>query len=169
MLKKYKLPGSDEILAKLIHAGGGMLVFAAHTLVNSIWIKEELPDHQKESINLLVYKKGNKMYCSNYRDISLLSTSYKIKYPSLKVGPYIDDFQRSTWNWYNFSSPTYIFFNLFKIEVLLCVLIVHNCSQFILSVCYALVYLLIHFNWLNLIVVNTFEDMAQYIIQIFHN
>jgi len=40
--------------------------------------KEDLPKELKESINVLVYKKGNKTDFSNYRGISLLSTMYKI-------------------------------------------------------------------------------------------
>ncbi|PNF20043.1 hypothetical protein B7P43_G05813 [Cryptotermes secundus] len=47
-LKRYKSPGSD------------------------------MPDQWKESIILPVHKKGDKTDCSNYRGISLLSTSYKI-------------------------------------------------------------------------------------------
>jgi hypothetical protein len=43
-LKKYKLPGSDEIPTKLIQAGGEILLSAIHKLVNSVWNKEKLPD-----------------------------------------------------------------------------------------------------------------------------
>jgi hypothetical protein len=39
--KKYKSPGSDQILAEQIHAGGETLLSAIHKLVNSIWNKEE--------------------------------------------------------------------------------------------------------------------------------
>jgi hypothetical protein len=42
-----------------------------------IWNKEELPHQLKESI-VPIHKKGDKTNCSNYRGISLLSTSYKI-------------------------------------------------------------------------------------------
>jgi hypothetical protein len=77
-LKKYKLPGSDQIPAELIQAGGETLQSEIHKLINSIWSKEELPDQWKESIIVPFYKKGVKTDCSNYRGISLLSTSYKI-------------------------------------------------------------------------------------------
>jgi hypothetical protein len=44
-MKKYKLPGSDQIPAKLIQAGGKMLMSAIHKLIHSVWNKKELPDH----------------------------------------------------------------------------------------------------------------------------
>jgi hypothetical protein len=43
-LKNYKSPGSDEIMAELIQAGGKILLSVIHTLINSVWNKEELPD-----------------------------------------------------------------------------------------------------------------------------
>jgi hypothetical protein len=39
-LKKYESPGSDEIPAELIQAGGKMLLSAIHKLINYIWNKE---------------------------------------------------------------------------------------------------------------------------------
>jgi hypothetical protein len=43
-LKKYKSPGSHQIPAELIIAGGKILLSAIHKLINSAWNKEELPD-----------------------------------------------------------------------------------------------------------------------------
>jgi hypothetical protein len=40
-LKKYKSPGSDQIPAELIQAGGEMLLCAVHKFITSIWNKEE--------------------------------------------------------------------------------------------------------------------------------
>jgi hypothetical protein len=34
-----------------------------HTLINSIWNKEELPEDWKKSINVPTYKKGDKTDC----------------------------------------------------------------------------------------------------------
>jgi hypothetical protein len=61
-LKKYKSPGSDQIPAELIRAGGGgeILLSAIRKLINSVWNKEELPDQWKESINVPIHKKGDK-------------------------------------------------------------------------------------------------------------
>jgi hypothetical protein len=59
-LKKYKSPGSDQILAELIQAGGEILLSAIHKLINSVWNREELPDQWKESVIIPVHKKGDK-------------------------------------------------------------------------------------------------------------
>ncbi|PNF19308.1 hypothetical protein B7P43_G07496 [Cryptotermes secundus] len=48
-----------------------------HNLITFIWHKEKLPDQWKESIIVPVHKKGDKTECSNYRGVSLISTSYK--------------------------------------------------------------------------------------------
>jgi hypothetical protein len=77
-LKGQKSPGTDQIPAELIKAGGRTIRSESHKLINSIWNKEELPEQWKESATVPIYKKGDKTECSNYRGISLLSTTYKI-------------------------------------------------------------------------------------------
>jgi hypothetical protein len=49
-----------------------------HKLIRLIWNKEELPHQWRESIVVPINKKRDKTECSNYKGISLLSTSYKI-------------------------------------------------------------------------------------------
>jgi hypothetical protein len=49
-LKRYKSPGSDQIPAQLIQAGGETLWSEILKLVNSIWNKEELPEQWRECI-----------------------------------------------------------------------------------------------------------------------
>jgi hypothetical protein len=91
--KKYRPPGSDQIPAELLQAGGEILLFAIHKLVNSVWNKEELPDQWKESIIVPVHKRGDKTDCNNYHGISLLSTIYKILSNILlsRLVPHIDE------------------------------------------------------------------------------
>jgi hypothetical protein len=64
-----------------------------HKLIMLIWNKEELPHQWKESIVVPIHKKGDKTDCSNYRGISLLSTSYKILSNILlsRLIPYADE------------------------------------------------------------------------------
>jgi hypothetical protein len=44
-LKRYKSPGTDQILAELIQAGGNALHSEIYKLIDSIWNKEEFPEH----------------------------------------------------------------------------------------------------------------------------
>jgi hypothetical protein len=62
----------------MIKAGGEMLCSEIHKLICSIWNKEELPQQWKEPITVPIYKKGDKIDCNNYHEISLLSTAYKM-------------------------------------------------------------------------------------------
>ena len=42
--KRYKSPGTDQIPAELIKAGGSKICSEIHKIINSIWNKEELPE-----------------------------------------------------------------------------------------------------------------------------
>jgi hypothetical protein len=64
-LKRYKLPGSDQLMAKLIQAGGEILQSAIHKPINSVFNKEELPDQRKECIIVPIHEKGHKTDCNN--------------------------------------------------------------------------------------------------------
>jgi hypothetical protein len=77
-LRKYKSSGSDQIPEELSKARGETLVFVIHRLINSLWIKEELPDQWKESIIVPVNKEGDETDCNNYCRILQLSGLYKI-------------------------------------------------------------------------------------------
>jgi hypothetical protein len=92
-LKRYKSRGVDGTPAELIQAGGETLCSEIHKLIKLIWNKEELPHQWKESIVLPIHKKGDKTDCSNYRGISLLSTSYKIlsNIPLTRLTPHADE------------------------------------------------------------------------------
>jgi len=59
-LKRYKSPGTDQILAEMIKAGGETLHSEIHMLIHSIWNKEELPQQWKESSILTMYINGYK-------------------------------------------------------------------------------------------------------------
>jgi hypothetical protein len=90
--KSYKSSHIDQIPAELIQAGGETLQSEIHKPINSIWNKEELPNQWKESINVLIYMKGNKTDSSKYQGISLLSTSYKTLSNILlpRLSPYVN-------------------------------------------------------------------------------
>jgi len=77
-LRKHKSPDIDQIPAEMIKVGARTTCFDVHKLNNSIWNEEELPEEWKESIILPIYKKGDKRDCSNYREISHVSTIHRI-------------------------------------------------------------------------------------------
>jgi len=77
-LKSHKSPGTDQILAEGIKAGGRTIHYEIHILIIYIWNKEEMPEEWKQSIIVPIYKNGDKTGCSNYRGISLLPITYKI-------------------------------------------------------------------------------------------
>jgi hypothetical protein len=81
-LKSYKSPGTDQIPAKLIKAGGETLFSEIHKLICS-----------KESIIVPIHKKDDKTDCNNYQGISLLSTAYKILSNILlaRLTPYVNE------------------------------------------------------------------------------
>jgi hypothetical protein len=93
-LKSYKPPGTDQIPAELIKAGGETLCSEIHKLICSIWNKKELPQLWKESIIVPIHKMGDKTTdCNNYCGISLLLTAYKILSNILltRLTPYVND------------------------------------------------------------------------------
>jgi hypothetical protein len=77
-LKSYKSPGTGQVPAELIKAGGETLYSEIHRLIHSIRNKEDLLQKSKESIIVPIHKKWGNTYCNIYRGISLLSVTYKI-------------------------------------------------------------------------------------------
>jgi sorting nexin-29 len=86
-------PGIDQIMVELIQAGGETLLSELHKLINSIWNREQFPEQWKEYIIILVYKKGDRIDCSNYQGVSLLSASYNMLSNILlsRLSPYLDE------------------------------------------------------------------------------
>jgi hypothetical protein len=56
----------------LIKADGLKIRSEIHKRIHAIWNEEELPKECKESINVTIYKNGDKTDCSVYTGISLL-------------------------------------------------------------------------------------------------
>jgi hypothetical protein len=92
-LKSYKSPGTNQILAELIKAGGETLYSEIQRLICSLWNKDKLPQQWKESIIVPIYKKEDTTVCNNYQGISVLSTAYKILSNILlaRLTPYVNE------------------------------------------------------------------------------
>jgi hypothetical protein len=92
-LRRYKSLGTEQILAKLIQAGGNTLHSKIHKLITSVWNKEELPQQWKVFIIVPTYKKCYKTACSNYRGIPLSLTIHRTLYSILssRLNPHVDE------------------------------------------------------------------------------
>jgi hypothetical protein len=66
--KKYKSPGSEQILAELNHVRGDILLSATHNLITSVWNKEEFSNQWKESKLTVVFIVG--YHCYQLRGLS---------------------------------------------------------------------------------------------------
>jgi hypothetical protein len=53
-LKSYKSPGTDQIPAELIKAGGEILFSLLHRLICCIWNKKELPQQWNHSFDCII-------------------------------------------------------------------------------------------------------------------
>jgi len=95
-LKCKKSSGIDQIPPELIEAGGRTICYQIHKLIIYICNKEELPEEWKQSVIISIYRKDDKIDCSNYRGISLLHTTYNILSNILlsRLTPYAEEIIR---------------------------------------------------------------------------
>ena len=77
-LKNHKAPRTDQILAEFLKKGEEILWRRIHHLIKLIWIQHKIPEELSIGIIQSIYKKGDKLECSNYRAITLLNVTYKV-------------------------------------------------------------------------------------------
>ena len=77
-LKKGKAPGPDSITSEMLEAGGDHLHKHLMKLIDLIIKTRIVPDQLNISEIITLFKKGDRLECSNYRPISLLSHVYKL-------------------------------------------------------------------------------------------
>ena len=77
-LKKGKAPGPDSITSEMLEAGGDLLHKQLMKLIDLIIKTRIVPEQLNISEIITLFKKGDRLECSNYRPISLLSHVYKL-------------------------------------------------------------------------------------------
>ena len=76
-LKKGKSAGMDNILEKMVQAGGEDMI-SVLLICNKIWQTGEWSTQWTQSLVITLPKKGNLQLCQNYRTISLISHPSKV-------------------------------------------------------------------------------------------
>jgi hypothetical protein len=103
LLEKCKLPGF-QIPAELIQAEGEILHSEIHKLIKLMWNKKNCLTSERSQLSYLFTKTDS----SNYRDISLLSTSYTVlsNFLLCRLIPYADEIIGITNVDFNVIDPT---------------------------------------------------------------
>jgi hypothetical protein len=73
-----KAPGPDAIAAELLKYGGEMTLTKLHDICREVWRNGEWPEEWTQSTFIPLFKKGDPLYCGNYRTIALVSHASKI-------------------------------------------------------------------------------------------
>ena len=73
-----KSPGADGVFPELLVHGGRCLWTFLLTLFNIVWASELIPTYWIDAIITILFKKGDRSDCGNYRGISLLSAVGKV-------------------------------------------------------------------------------------------
>jgi len=89
-LMSYKSPGIDKIPTEMMQSAGSRVLSDIYIYTHR---KKELKRQWRECSTVPIYMRGDKTECSNYRDMSLLSSTYKTSpsVPLSNLTPYIDE------------------------------------------------------------------------------
>lgn len=92
ILKNGEVP-EDDMTIEILKKSGETEFKNLEQIVKKAWREKEIPEDWNLSILYPIYKKEDTMNYKNYRDISLLDTSYKVLSNVLlnKLKPYGDE------------------------------------------------------------------------------
>jgi hypothetical protein len=77
-MKNNKSPVKDGITADMLKYGGKVVINNLHSVFNKILKEKRIPNNWKESVTIILHKKGDKADIKNYRPITLLNVMYKL-------------------------------------------------------------------------------------------
>lgn len=76
--KLGKSPGPDGVLPEVLVHGGNTLKAFLFAIISMFWVTENLPSEVRDPNITILFKKGDRSQCGNYRGISLLSVVGKL-------------------------------------------------------------------------------------------
>lgn len=76
--KTGKSPGPDGVLPEVLIHGGARLRAFLFTIISMFWTTEDIPSDLTDPNIAILFKKGDRSHCGNYRGISLLSVVGKL-------------------------------------------------------------------------------------------
>jgi hypothetical protein len=87
-LKKYKLPGSDQIQAEMVQEGGEILILISEIgkSINSTWNKVEIPHKWKETIIVPTFRMAIRIttvIIEAYHNYQRHQKSYTVFFPEV--------------------------------------------------------------------------------------
>ena len=77
-MKNNKAPGADSVINEFLKYGGSEVRNKLLKITSMIFAKREVPNDFRKTLIKLLYKKGDKSECRNYRSISLVSVGRKL-------------------------------------------------------------------------------------------
>ena len=76
--KLGKSPGPDGVLPEVLVHGGNTLKAFLFAIISMFWVTENIPSEVRDPNITILFKKGDRSQCGNYRGISLLSVVGKV-------------------------------------------------------------------------------------------
>ena len=76
--KLGKSPGPDGVLPEIVVHGGARLRAFLFSIITLLWVSEDIPADMTDPNITILFKKGDRAQCGNYRGISLLSIVGKV-------------------------------------------------------------------------------------------
>jgi Reverse transcriptase (RNA-dependent DNA polymerase)/Endonuclease-reverse transcriptase len=77
-MKNGRAPGIDEVTIEMIKAGGSAGIEWLFRIIRAAWKENRVPEDWTRGEIVVIFKKGDRKECSNYRGITLISQCAKI-------------------------------------------------------------------------------------------
>jgi hypothetical protein len=77
-MRNGRAPGIDEVTVEMVKAGGSAGMEWLYRIMRAVWKEKMVPEDWTKGEIVVIFKKGDRKECSNYRGITLISQCAKI-------------------------------------------------------------------------------------------